>query len=312
MSDLAGTFERRLLSPVPAERLAVLRVLIGGYALGYLVIRAPHLLGTFDFDDARFDPVGPLWWLDDPLSPGAGRAIFAIALVSGVAFVAGWRWRLSGSLFALTFLAVTTYRNSWGQVWHTENLPALHLVLLALAPAAAAWSFDRRSGRRDPAGADLAWGGLVVRMLTLVTVLAYLVAGWAKLRNGGMAWITGDVLRNQIAHDSLRKALVGSSWSPLGAAALQHQWLFPPMAAFSVAVELGAPLALLRGRIRIGWVAAAWLFHVGVLALMWIGFPYQLLGIAYASFFPAERLGRQLRRASDGDAQPVVAVVSSA
>jgi hypothetical protein len=225
----------------------------------------------------------------------------------------------------MLFLAVTTYRSSWGQVFHVENLPALHLLILAVAPSADAWSLDARAGRTRTvakgssarelgssssrrASSSWAWP---VRLVTLVTLLAYVVAGWAKLRNGGMHWVTGDVLRNQVAHDNLRKALHGDTYSPLGAMALRHAWLFPPMAAVSVAVELGALVALVRGSLRTAWIASAWLFHAGVLALMAVAFPYQLLGVAYASLLPVERLpvwigarSRALRRAEPASPGP--------
>lgn len=284
--------DRRFLEAAPPARLGLLRVVIGGYALGYLLVRFPHLLGVARFDDPRFDPVGPLAWLPGPVTPGAGQAVLMATLVTGIAFVAGWRWRLSGPAFALLFLAVTTYRNSWGQIFHTDNLPALHLLLLVVSPAADAWSIDARRRGGAP-GAGTAAHGWPVRLITLVTVLAYVVAGWAKLRNGGLSWVTGDVLRNHIAHDALRKSLVGGSWSSFGTSLLGHAWLFPPMAVLSLLVELGAPFALAR-RLRVAWVAAAWAFHLGVLALMLIGFPYQLSGVAYASFFRLERLPARL------------------
>ena len=48
------------------------------------------------------------------------------------------------------------------------------------------------------------------------------------------------------------------------------------------------------------WVVAAWGFHVGVLGLMYILFHYPILGFAYASYFPVEKLGRWvLRRVRD-------------
>ncbi len=34
---------------------------------------------------------------------------------------------------------------------------------------------------------------------------------------------------------------------------------------------------------------AAWALHVGIFAMMWIAFPYQLLGVAYLLFFALER-----------------------
>ena len=61
---------------------------------------------------------------------------------------------------------------------------------------------------------------------------------------------------------------------------VRYDWLFPPLAAVSLIVELGSPLALLHRRIAYVWCAVAWSFHVGVLAVMWIVFHYPLLGLA--------------------------------
>lgn len=299
-SEAVASLDRRFLAPAPPQRLAALRLLVGGYALGYLVARLPHWLAVARFDGPRFEPVGPLWFLDGPVPPGVSHGVLAAAVLAGAGFVAGWRWRVSGPAFAVAFLLVTTYRSSWGQVFHTENLVALHLLLLALAPAADAWSLGRRrttapSARaRRPAQRSWTAYGWPVRLVSVATVLTYVVSGWAKVRNGGLDWLVGDVLRNQVAHDNLRKALMGDLWSPLAETALAHGWIFPPMAVASVAVELLAPLALLRGRFRLAWVGGAWCFHVGVLALMAIAFPYQLTGIVYASLFPVERL-REVR-----------------
>ena len=296
---LVTELDDRFRAPAPPERLAVLRVLVGGFGLGFLVVRLPHLLGVARADDPRFEPVGPLAWMDHPATPGVGQAVLAVALLGGVAFVAGWRWRVSGPLFALAFLAVTTYRSSWGQIFHTENLAALHLLVLAVSPAADAWSLDarRRAGPPPPPSSDHGWP---VRLLSLLTVGTYAVAGWAKLRNGGLGWVEGDVLRHHIAHDALRKTLVGGSRSSLGVALLDHAWVFGPMAVTSLAIELGAPLALLGRRLRMLWAVAAWAFHLGVLALMGIGFPYPLSGIAFASLFPVERLPGCLRNHRPG------------
>ena len=52
------TFGRWWFAPMPAERLAVLRILVGGYALIYLAIRSAHLMSYGDADPALFTPVG--------------------------------------------------------------------------------------------------------------------------------------------------------------------------------------------------------------------------------------------------------------
>lgn len=110
-----------------------------------------------------------------------------------------------------------------------------------------------------------------------------------KLRNGGWDWVDGGVLRNQIAYDNLRKELLGSQHSPIGGWLVRYAWVFPPFAWATMAIELGAPIALLGGRWRTVWVVGAWLFHVGIVILMAISFPYQVSGIAYACFFRPER-----------------------
>jgi len=57
-------------------------------------------------------------------------------------------------------------------------------------------------------------------------------------------------------------------------------------------------VALLGGRPRNVWVAAAWLLHAGVAALMFVVFPYPLFLVAFAPFFRLERLGPPARKAA--------------
>ena len=125
--------------------------------------------------------------------------------------------------------------------------------------------------------------------MCVITVISYLIAAQAKLEAAGLAWITDDVLRNQVAYDNLRKIQLGDLHSPLGAALVSQAWLFLPLALMNFAVELGAPLALLGGRAARLWVLGALLLHWGIFALMAIVFPYHLLGVAYLSLFAVER-----------------------
>src|SRR5207244_1179930 len=74
-----------LLAPAPAARLAVLRILVGAYAVAWLLVRLPAHVNR---PDVGWDPVGVLASLGSP--PRAAAA--ALAVVSpavGVAFVAG-------------------------------------------------------------------------------------------------------------------------------------------------------------------------------------------------------------------------------
>lgn len=290
MNAVAAAFDRYWRAPAPAARLAALRIIIGGFALAYVVLRAGNLTSYAGLPEAQFEPVGIASLLSSPLPRAAAELLPWITVIAGLGFVLGWRFSVTGPVFALLLLWVTTYRNSWGQVFHTENLLVLHVLVLALSPAADALSLDTRGHGTAPE--DDGRYGWPIRLLCLITVMTYFITGQTKLRNAGLDWVTSDSLRNYVAYDNLRKAELGDTHSILGAELVTHAWLFQPLAVFALTVELGAPLAMLGRGVARAWVAAAWCFHLGVLAVMAIVFPYPLLGVAFAPFFEVERLIR--------------------
>lgn len=311
-------FARRFHAPEVPERLAALRVLVGLFGTVFLVIRTGYLFDVARLPAARFDAVGPLAFLDRPLPVDLVHVAVFAGIAAGALFTLGWHHRVSGPAHGVLLVLLTTYDNSWQHLAHAENLLALQTLVLGFAPAADVWSLDARRRARaaavagrpvaDAAPAAAHRYGWPVRLISVITVCTYVLAGWAKLRNGGADWITGDVLRNQIAHDNVRKAVLGAPYSSIGGRLSRHAWVFPPLALASVCVELGAPFALLRGRIRRAWVAAAWGFHLGVLVLMAILFAYPLSGVAYASLLrPDEWWQRRVlapRRARTRTADP--------
>lgn len=287
---MIGALERWWFAPAPARRLAMLRILVGGYAVAYLVVRFAHLVSVTGMSAKQWKPVGPVIVLPGPLPAAAVVALVVLTLVLGLAFTAGWRFRVIGPAFAVAFLWITSYRNSWSMVFHTDNLMVLHVIVLATSPAARALSLDARRRGDAPDDTPHARYGWAIRLLCAVTVITYFIAGWSKLHNAGLGWVTSDTLRSYVAYDNLRKVELGAGYSWLGVTLAQHGALFPPLAAVSLLVELGAPLALLHPRVGRVWSAAAWSFHVGVLVLMAIMFHYPVTGVAYTSFFPVERL----------------------
>lgn len=284
--SLVRAIDRYYFAPVPAARLALLRIAVGGFALVYLLWRFGALTSVAHFQPAEFIPVGVARWIPEPLPKAWVPSLVLLAMPVGAAFVAGFQYRVSGPLFAALFLWVTTYRNSWGMIFHVENLVVLHLLLLALAPAADALAWDSR-GRPEPASHGRY--GWAIRGMTAVTAASYVLAGIAKLKFAGPAWVHGDFLRQQIAHDNLRKIELGSIHAPLGAMLVQYGAPFGVLALLSLSLELGAPLGLLGRRVARAWVAGAWAFHVGVAGLMAIIFPYQLTLIAFMPYFELER-----------------------
>lgn len=270
----------------PALRLAVFRVLVGLYAVIYLLVRAPANVRVAYNSVSRFEPVGPVTLLEAPLPMWAVAGGWALAVVFGVCFTLGVRFRITGPLFAVFLLWVTAYRHSWGMIFHTDNLTIVHVGVLALAPSAAAWSFDAR-GRPEPP--DEGRFGWALRLCCVVTVIAYFIAGTAKLRISGFVWGDGEILRAQIAYDNLRKIELGDIYSPFGAWLVGVPWIFAPLAIMTLVMEVAAPLALVGKRVAAVWCLLMWSFHAGVVVFMMIVFPYPLIGVAFASFFDLER-----------------------
>ena len=291
----------------PAERLAMLRLLTGTFAVLYLLVRFPVFLQLGD-RRSGFDGVGVAVLLDRPVSGGVVDVVVAVTLIAGVGFVSGWWFRFIGPVFALGMLALGSYRGSWGQLLHFENLMVLYLVILSLSPAADAWSIDAR--RRGRVTADGESGrlesvayGFPIALASLVLVITYVIAGVAKLRYGGLDWVVGDTLRNHVAYAAARLDLLGGAPSPLAGWAVRLDGIWPFVAAGTIVVELAAPVALLGGRTRNVWVLATWLMHLGVLAFMLIGFPFPLSLVAFAPLYRVELLWidrpRWLRRSPD-------------
>ena len=281
--------DRWFFRPGPASRLAVLRILTGVYAVSYVLARFQVLFTMSDNSATAWDPVGALWWMDRPLPTRAVHLIVLIAVVLGVLYTFGVAFRAVGPLFACTLLVVTTYRSSWGQLLWFDNLMVLHIIIVGFSPAADAYTYaPRRRGRiAIPDDARFAWP---VRLAAAITVCTYALAGIAKLRIGGIAWINGETLRNHVAYSSARLRVLGGTPSPLAAPLMEQLWLLTPLAVATLVIELGAPAVLFFARLRWLWVAAVVAMHAAIAATMFVVFPYPLTLIAFAPLFDLEQL----------------------
>jgi hypothetical protein len=264
-----------LMQPAPAGRLNAVRILTIGYALVWIAVRTSHWRDLSHLPASRWEPVGVMSWLGSQRTTVV-TFVVVLTVVAGIAAIGAVAWPISGPAFAVGFLWLTSFGASWGQILHTEHLLVLHLLVLAAAS----------SGRG--ASATIGWP---LKVMSAVTVATYFVGGVAKLRfGGGLDWLSGEGLLRLVAHDNLRKRLLGDAWSPIAPFAVGHPLLFQVGAWLTLVVELGAPLALLGRRWAYTWVALAWSFHLAVLAVMAVLFPYPLVGVAYASMLPVERL----------------------
>ncbi len=237
--------------------------------------------------------MGILSGAETPIAPALYYGLVAITVLLSFAFFVGYRYRLLAPVFATTLLVVLTHSNSWGMILHTDNLLMLYVIMLSVAPAADAYSWDARAGRvRSRERSEYGW---VIRLMCLVCGTAYLLAGIAKLRTSGLDFASGDTLRNYIAFDNVRKLELGSVYSPLGAALLPYAGFFAGLAWVSLVLEMVAPFAAFHRRFGQFWAIGIWAFHLGVLLLMAIGFVFQLTFIAFTPFFTVEKWLRRPR-----------------
>jgi hypothetical protein len=293
MASMMASLDRWWRAPAPAERLALVRILVGVYCVGLLLLRGPSLLRLTQLDAAQFQGVGPSSLLAAPLSLPLLIALLVLAFVGALGFTLGVRHRVLAPAFGVLLLFLLSYRNSWGHLAHSEQLVGIHVLLLSVFPAADALSLDRKAGRTR-AGPQECYGW-PLRLLMLSVVISYMLAGWAKLYYGGLAWVSGDAVYNQVAHDTLIKLRLGGFVSPLGPTLLRRPELFAIASVFTLIIELGAVLAMFAGRVRVAWVAGAYAMHIGIAVAMGIAFPYPLWGVAFISFFELEHAYAWLR-----------------
>jgi len=306
---LLGVLDQFWFAEAPAARLSVLRILIGAFAFYLVGSHYEKWTKIGHTSPVLFQPVGVVAILDQPLPPVVCQGLIIATLVANVPFILGWCYRFTGPLFAALLWWISSYRNSWSMVYHSANLVVLHVLILALAPAADALSLD---SRREGGGRDAADGwqyGWPTRLICTVTALSYLVTGVAKVTGPlGISWATGEALRSQVAADALRKEVLGDAGSPLFYVLYDEVWLFTILAVVTLVLELGAPVGLLNKRLAQGWALSAFLMHWGVYLIMGIEFRYQLSGILFASFFDVERLVEwltALRRWGEARLHPV-------
>lgn len=296
------------------QRLALLRIATGLFALWYLVARFRMLMRMAASDASLYEPVGIMAWLPGPLPAAAFQVLLLLTLAFNVAYVLGWRYRVTGPGFAWLLLALMCYRNSWSMIYHNYNGLVLHVLVIGLTAAADAWSVDQ--WRRSSATRAHWRYGWPVMLIGAATAATYLLSGVAKLA-GDLAWewMSGSALRSQVAVDAIRKTLLGGGGAtPFFDALFPHTGVFLAMGVLALAVELGAPLALFHRKIAYGWVLLTWGMHWGIWLMMGIQFPYQLTGLIFLSFLPIENGVQRLlnkRRTKADDAPPPVAAAGA-
>jgi hypothetical protein len=302
MKNIPVALRNYWFAEAPAERLAMLRIIMGLYSLWYLLPRYTMFMEISQTSLRSFEPVGVAAWLLEPLPVPVFQFLLLATLSANIAFLLGWRYRITGPLFALLLLFILCYRNSWSMIFHSDNVMVFHALILGFTPAANAYSLDMRKGARQPGswlfGTANTGGwqyGWPIRLMCAVAAATYFLSGVAKLAGPtGLAWATGDVLRDQIAVDALRKIVLGSSASEAIYTLYNQSLLFMILGAGTLVIEIGAPFFLVNRRLSQVWAVLTFLMHWGIFVIMGITFRYQLSGALFAPYFEVEKIPQWL------------------
>ncbi len=264
MARLAATLRSVgawLFRPGDPRRLAALRIGLGG-ALIIRLASGPYL-DLAHQPAALFRPISFMRLLPAMPPPALVRPWQVLAVAAAALATVGLVTRLTLPLAWLLALPLIAMTSSLGKTVHNDVLLLLCLLPLLASPAGAAWSLDARRARRAPAG--LSWRfGWPVWTATAVVAGAYFFSGLAKLLHAGPAWVTGGNLRWVLYASSDAQA------QPNEAALFvaDRPWLAHLLAAATIAVELGFPLALWRPRLAWLLVPSVVAMHAGIWVTM--------------------------------------------
>lgn len=266
---LTGAVTRWLTEPVPLGRLAAFRTLVYLFVIADLVVFTPWVRAHADVPGELYRPllIGRLLPLPTP-APALVWGVFAGLLVSAAVAATGRLPRLAGTVVALLYLEWMIIAFSYGKVDHDRFGLLVALAVLATVG---------RARHGDPTRSQAA--GWALRSVQLAVVATYFLAAWAKLRWGGLDWLTSATLTWAI----IRRGTF------FGEALLALPWLLIVAQIGIMAFELFSPLVfVLRERWRYLAVAGFYGFHAVTFAMITISFMPHL--VAMASFLPLERV----------------------
>jgi len=271
--------------PVARGRIAALRLLAYGYVLIDVFLTADWVTRHANGPTQFYRPLQVARLLSLPIPTHQFvLSVRALLVIVTVAALSG-RWpRLLGAAVAVLYAQWMVIAMSYGKVDHDRFA---FMVLLFVLPTVG----SARLGDEAPS-AEVGWA---VRMVQVSVVATYFLAAVAKLRFGGLDWLTGSTLAWAI----VRRGTLFSNWL------LHAPWLLRALQWFIVTLELCSPAIFLvrRERTRVIVVAALVGFHLVTFAAIGIIFLPHL--VAMTAFLPLERLSRggYARSASTGDAE---------
>jgi hypothetical protein len=269
MNGITAKVARWLFAPVPLGRVAAFRTLIYLFTAADLVVFTPWVRGHADVPGELYRPllIGRILPLPTP-TPLLVHTIFWALLALALAAAAGRAPRALGWAVFLLYFEWMIIAMSYGKVDHDRF--GLLVALAALPTVGRARHGDRTLSEA---------GGWALRVTQVAVICTYFFAAWAKLRFGGIGWVTSSVLARAI----IRR---GTEFADLIA---QVPGLLVAAQLGIVAFELLSPLIfVLPARRRYAAIGFFYSFHAVTMTTITISFAPHLA--AMTSFLPLERV----------------------
>jgi hypothetical protein len=258
-----------MFATVPAGRVAAFRTVVYLFVAVDPLWFTPWVRSHAAIPGVFYQPllVGRLLHLPTPTAMLV-NSIFWTMIPLALAAATGRAPRLLGwAVFALYFEWMIIAM-SYGKVDHDRF--GLLVALAVLPTAGPARHGEARTTER---------GGWALRMTQLAVVATYFLSSWAKLRFGGLGWLTSATLERALIRRGtpLTDLLTSTRWPLL-------------LAQFGiVAFELSSPIVFfVRSRLRYWIIGYFYVFHLMVMLTITISFaPHQA---AMTSFLPLEKV----------------------
>jgi hypothetical protein len=191
-------------------------------------------------------------------SPDQSVTIFYWAYVTSLAaLLVGWHTRISAFLVCLSHYVMMNTISIF--VYGLDIFLQIALFYLLVMPVAKAYSLDVWQGRVSSAPS---WGvTLSRRVLQIHLCLAYMSSGFEKMVSP--AWWSGNVIWRALVQPDFRQ--YDFVWLA------RLPWLAMLSSWFTMVIESGYFLAMWVPRLRVVWMAAIIVLHLGIALFMGLG-----------------------------------------
>lgn len=286
--------------PSLVTRLAVMRLIVVGLQLTQFRRSLDSHLNLANVNDHFVDPQILIRLITTVIPEDVFRTsasltgMYAVMIVAGAISLVGLFGRMPVFLFGFLNLLFISHGYSYGEEHHPEALFSAFIILLGFSPCTAALSLDAIFAQRRAAkhGLDVSghWGLSAKRfdahwaiLLTQwLLVLAYLFAGLAKMKRGGIHWFNGTTLQTYLLMDGMR-------WDrPLGLWMAKHKTLCILSSIGAVGLELFFWVAVVFKKIAPLFIIAGMSMHIGIYIMQ--AAPFWQFLVLYLLWVPWERL----------------------